>query len=83
MIPVAIQYLSMKYLNISWPLPVAFLVYSLSLIVFAQMMLHHMHTICEKNGFLDGQAPRDGVPDLRLNATAVRSLISLTPHVPD
>lgn len=63
----------MKYLNISWPLPLAFLLYSFFLIRFAHAMLHHMHAVCEKNGFLDGQVPRDGVPDIRLSATAVRT----------
>lgn len=65
----------MKYFNYSWPLPVAFAVYSLTFVAFAVNMLHRFNNLGAKWGFLDGQSPRDGVPDVRLTSTAVRSTI--------
>jgi len=36
------------------------------------MMLLHMNALASKHGFLDGQARRDNIPDLRVNSTLVR-----------
>lgn len=83
--PLVLQYASMKYLDYSWPLPVAFAIYSISFIAFAINMLHHFNSIAEKHGFLDGQAPRDDVPDVRLTSTAVSHLphyVVPPPHSP-
>lgn len=74
-VPPVLQYISMQYFHYSWPLPVAFLIYSLCFIAFAASMLKHMNALGEKHGFLDGQFSRDGVPDIRLTSTAVSSVI--------
>ncbi|KAF8316092.1 hypothetical protein DL93DRAFT_2166322 [Clavulina sp. PMI_390] len=76
--PMLLQYFSMQVLGYSWPLPVAFLIYSVSFILFAINMLHEYNRLAEKHGFLDAQAPRDNVPDVRLTSTSIGLLLTVT-----
>jgi len=56
----------------------AVVVYSLAFFVFGMMTTLHMNTLTLKQGFLDGQVPRDGIPDLRLKSTFVGLLFVMT-----
>ncbi|KAF9521001.1 hypothetical protein BS47DRAFT_1286368 [Hydnum rufescens UP504] len=56
----------------------AVVVYSLAFFVFGMMTTLHMNTLTLKHGFLDGQVPRDGIPDLRLKSTFVGLLFVMT-----
>ncbi|KAF9513343.1 hypothetical protein BS47DRAFT_1344430, partial [Hydnum rufescens UP504] len=67
--PIAIQYISIKYFRLSWPMWMAGIVYSLAFITFVAMLAFHLNALALKHGFLDGQVPRDGVPDARLKLT--------------
>ncbi|KAF9520999.1 hypothetical protein BS47DRAFT_1335092, partial [Hydnum rufescens UP504] len=75
---IAIQYISIKYFDFSWPMWMAVVVYSLAFFVFGMMTTLHMNTLALKHGFLDGQVPRDGIPDLRLKSTLVGLLFVMT-----
>jgi len=59
----------MKYFRLSWPMWMAAIVYSIAFITFVAMLAFHMNALALKHGFLDGQVPRDGVPDARLKLT--------------
>jgi len=72
LIPVAAQYVSMTYFNYSWPVLVAFTIYSVSATLFSFIMLFHFNRILAKHGFLDAEHARDGIPDAKLNLTIVR-----------
>lgn len=74
--PMALQFVSMKYLNYAWPTWLAAAIYALYLVVFSMMMLWHMNAIADRHGFLDGQVLRDGVPDVRLDTTMVSFITS-------
>jgi hypothetical protein len=45
--------------------------YSLAFSAFGIMTTLHMNNLALKHGFLDGQVPRDGIPDLRLKSVLV------------
>lgn len=76
LLPMAIQYTSMRYFSLIWPTWLAGTIYALYLVVFASMMLLHMNNLAEKYGFLDASARRDQIPDQKLTSTMVRSLLS-------
>lgn len=67
--PVAAQYVSMKYFNYTWPLPLAFAIYATSATLFSFFMLFHFHRLSKTHGFLDAEHTRDGIPDAKLNWT--------------
>lgn len=79
--PVAFQYISMTYFNYSWPIPLAFTIYSVSATLFSFVMLFHFNRILAKHGFLDAQHARDGIPDAKLNLTIVSSNPPPNPRV--
>jgi len=76
--PVAIQYISMRYLHFTWPTWLAMIIYSGSFAAFANMTLSHMNGLALKHGFLDAHVARDGVPDVRLKATVLGLIFVLT-----
>jgi len=57
---------------------VAVIVYSIAFIAFGRMMSFHMNSLALEHGFLDGQVPRDGIPDVRVKSTMIGLLFSLT-----
>ncbi|KAF9518239.1 hypothetical protein BS47DRAFT_1338512 [Hydnum rufescens UP504] len=67
--PMVVQHISIKYFRLSWPMWMAAIVYIIAFIAFVAMLAFHMNTLALKYGFLDGQVPRDGVPDARLKLT--------------
>jgi uncharacterized membrane protein len=66
-----IQYISMKYFGLSWPMWMAAIVYSITYITFTVMTVFHLNPLILKHGFFDGQVPRDGIPDVRLKSILV------------
>ncbi|KAF8314460.1 hypothetical protein DL93DRAFT_2058228, partial [Clavulina sp. PMI_390] len=78
LVPIALQYLSMRYFHVIWPTWLAMVVYAAYLIAFSCMMLFHMNDLAQKHGFLDGQSRRDQIPDLKITSTMLGLLATVT-----
>ncbi|KAF9519424.1 hypothetical protein BS47DRAFT_1337201 [Hydnum rufescens UP504] len=76
--PIAIQYISMKYFHLSWPIWMAVIVYSIAYIAILAMTVVRLNALTLKHGFLDGHVPRDGIPDVRLKSTVIGLLFFVT-----
>ena len=68
-----VQYISMK-MGYTWPLPVAFAIYSVWFIIGARMLSLRMKALIAQYGYLDQKSPRNHTPDVRTSWTAVRIL---------
>ncbi|KAF8306147.1 hypothetical protein DL93DRAFT_2232694 [Clavulina sp. PMI_390] len=76
--PIVFQYISMRFFHYSWPLPLAFVVYAVSFLIFTDHMINHFNRLAEEHGFLDGDRIRDDVPDIRLASASIGSILTVT-----
>jgi hypothetical protein len=68
-----VQYISMK-MGYTWPLPVAFAIYSVWFFIGAKMLSLRMKALIAEHGYLDQKSPRNHTPDAKTSWTAVRIL---------
>lgn len=71
--PIIVQYISMK-MGYTWPLPVAFALYSIWFFIGAKMLSLRMKALIAEHGYLDQKSPRNHPPDGKTSWTAVRIL---------
>ncbi|KAF8306161.1 hypothetical protein DL93DRAFT_2144038 [Clavulina sp. PMI_390] len=76
--PMVLQYISMRFLNYSWPWPLAFVLYSFSFLGFSDDMANEFNRLSEEHGFLDGEKLRDNIPDGRLASTSISTILIVT-----
>ncbi|KAF8306146.1 hypothetical protein DL93DRAFT_2120508 [Clavulina sp. PMI_390] len=76
--PILLQYISMRFLNYSWPVPLAFVLYAFSFLGFSDDMANEFNRLSEKHGFLDGEKLRDNVPDIHLASASIGTILIVT-----
>lgn len=76
--PLVLQYISMRYLDYSWPVWLAFIIYTVSLAIFGDMLFSHVNTLVRRHGSFDSHVARQMIPDARFTNSMVCCLYLLT-----